>query len=75
MTNRRADGKGPAVDLLDDLGADTDLGRLVHRVRQERLPWVVVSSHAIAGWMRRDPEGWKKVADWLAAQGVAVVRI
>jgi hypothetical protein len=63
------------ADLLDDLGADTDLARLVHRVCQDQLPWVVVSSGAVAGWMHRDPQGWQKVSDWLAAQGVALVRI
>lgn len=63
------------ADLLDDLGADTDLARLVRRVCQDQLPWVVVSSTAVAAWMRRDPKSWQKVADWLAAQGVALVRI
>jgi hypothetical protein len=63
------------ADLLDDLGADTDLARLVWRVCQDQLPWVVVSSAAVAAWMRRDLKSWQKVADWLAAQGVALVRI
>jgi len=63
------------ADLLDDLGADTDLARLVRRVSQEQLPWVVVSSAAVTGWMQRDPRGWQKVSDWLEAQGVALVRI
>jgi len=34
-----------------------------------------VSSAAIAGWMQRDPKGWHKVSDWLAARGVALVRV
>ena len=63
------------ADLLDDLGADTDLARLVHRVCQDQLPWVVVSSAAVTGWMRRDPKGWEKVSTWLTAQGVTLVRI
>jgi hypothetical protein len=62
-------------DLLDDLGADTDLARLVRRVSRDQLPWVVVSSAAVTGWMRRDPTGWRKVSDWLVAQGVTLVRI
>ena len=62
-------------ELLDGLGEDTDLARLVHRVGQERLPWVVVSSGAIAGWMRRDPKGWQKVSDWLTEQGDALMQI
>ena len=64
-----------ATDLLDELGADTDLTRLVRRVCQEQIPWVVVSSAAVAGWMQRDPQGWQKVSAWLAAHGVALVRI
>jgi len=63
------------ADLLDDLGADTELAGLVHRVCQYQFPWVVVSSAAIAGCMQRDPKGWQKVSDWLAAQSVALVRI
>lgn len=63
------------ADLLDDLGPDTDLARLVRRVHQDQLPWVVVSSAAVTRWMQRDPKGWQKVADWLAAQGIALVRI
>jgi hypothetical protein len=61
-------------ELLDELGADTDLTRLVQRVCREQLPWVVVSSGAIAGWMRCDPQGWQKVSDWLTAQGVTLVQ-
>jgi hypothetical protein len=34
-----------------------------------------VSGAAIAGWMQRDPQGWQKVSDWLAARGVALVRV
>ncbi len=37
------------TELLDDLGADTGLARLVRRVCQDQFPWVVVSSAAIAG--------------------------
>jgi hypothetical protein len=64
-----------AADLLDELGADTNLARLVRRVCQEQLPWVVVSSAAVSSWMQRDPQGWQKVSDWRAAQGVALVRV
>lgn len=63
-----------ASELLDELGTDTDLARLVQRVCREQLPWVVVSNGAVAGWMQRDPQGWQKVSDWLTAQGVSLVR-
>ena len=62
-------------DLLSDLGPDSDLARLVQRVTHAQLPWVVVSSAAVAAWTRRDPEGWGKVRAWLAERGVALVRI
>jgi hypothetical protein len=39
------------------------------------MPWVVVSSAAVAAWTRRHPDEWAKVSAWLAEQGVAVVRI
>jgi hypothetical protein len=63
------------ADLLADPGPDTDLALLVRRVCHDQLPWVVVSSAAVAGWMRRDPKGREKVSTWLSAQGVALVRI
>jgi hypothetical protein len=62
-------------DLLTDLGADTDLARLVRRVCEHGLPWVVVTRAALAGWMQRDPAGWQKVSDWFAAQGISLVWI
>jgi hypothetical protein len=62
-------------DLLADLGADTDLARLVRRVCEDELPWVVATRAALAGWMQRDPAGWQKISDWLAAQGISLVRI
>jgi len=62
-------------DLLSDLGADSELARLVQRVTHDRLPWVVVSGAAVTTWTQRDPEGWAKVRAWLADRGVALVRI
>ena len=62
-------------DLLIDLVSNSDLARLVQRVTQEQLPWVVVSGAAVTDWARRDPEGWARVVAWLADQGVALVRI
>ena len=63
------------AELLADLGPETDLALLVRRVCRDQLPWVVVSSAALTGWMRRDPAGWDKVSTWLDAQGVTIVRI
>jgi hypothetical protein len=64
-----------STDLLTDLGSHSDLGRLVERVARDRMPWVVVSSAAVAAWTRRHPDEWAKLSAWLAEQGVAVVRI
>jgi len=61
--------------LLAELKPNTDLAWLVERVARNNLPWVVVSATALEAWEDRDPLGWAKVAAWLAANGVTVVRI
>ena len=61
--------------LVAELRPDTDLIWLVERVFRANLPWVVVPAAAVAAWQRRDPGGWEKVSEWLAVEGVAVVRI
>jgi hypothetical protein len=61
--------------LLASLDSDIDLARLVKRVCAHDMPRIVVSSAALTGWQRRDPDGWARVADWLAARGVAIVRV
>ena len=45
------------------------------RVCQNELPWVVVSGAALTAWQQRDPAGWEKVSERLAANGLSVVRI
>jgi len=35
----------------------------------------MLSSAAIEGWQRRDPEGWAHVAEWLAARSIPIVRV
>lgn len=60
--------------LLAELGTNTDLAGLVERVCRNNLPWVVVSESALTAWKERDPVGWGKVLDWLAARGVTIVR-
>lgn len=63
------------LDLIAELGSKTDLAALVKRVSQNDLPRLVVSSAAVAAWTRRDPAAWARVSQWLAAKGVAIVRI
>lgn len=65
----------PVDTLLADLKTNTDLARLVERVARNGLPWVVVPAKAMDAWAERDPVGWSKVSDWLAAKGVAVIRL
>lgn len=60
---------------LADPDLSPDMARLVERVRQNKQPWVVVAAAALTAWEERDPAGWEKVSEWLAANGVAVVRI
>jgi hypothetical protein len=56
-------------ELLVELrGSPTDLARLVREAASTKRRHVVVSSQALRGWTRRDPEAWAKVAAWLAAQ-------
>ena len=61
--------------LLADPDLSTDLAYLVNRVRRNKQPWVVVATTALKAWQQRDPAGWEKVSEWLAANGVTVVQI
>lgn len=61
--------------LLAELNPNTDLAWLVERVCRSSLSQVVVSAPALTAWQQRDPAGWEKVSAWLAAKGVAIVRV
>lgn len=61
--------------MVSEIGGNEDLMRLVERVTQTRLPWVVIPGSAITRWRTDDPTGWEKVSKWLAAHGIAIVRI
>ena len=61
--------------LLNEVGPSTDLARLVKRVCENELPWVVVNTAALEAWQMRDPIRWDQVREWLAAKGVVIVRI
>lgn len=61
--------------LLAELKANTDLAALVERVVRNKLPWVVVPLAAQEAWAERDPAGWTKVTEWLALNGIAVIRV
>jgi hypothetical protein len=63
------------ADLLSDLGSTSDIARLVQRVAQERLAWVLVPRAGVEHWTAHDPVGWSKVLRWLHEQGVTLVQI
>jgi hypothetical protein len=63
------------AQLLAELGPNRDLVWLVGRVSRAKLPWVVIPATAITAWEERDRSGWENVSEWLAVQGITVVRI
>jgi hypothetical protein len=65
-----------ADELLNDLRTSkTDLIRIVEGVLRDRPPYVVVAVQAVTSWERREPQQWAKVAGWLAAQNVSLVKV
>lgn len=64
-----------AARLHSELDGNEDLIRLVERVTQMRLPWVVIPGSAITRWQMDYPADWERVSEWLAVHGVAIVRI
>ena len=63
-------------ELLADLqDSNTDLARVIEAVVRDRVPYIVVPSAAVRAWEQREPQHWAKVAGWLAAQNVAMVRV
>jgi hypothetical protein len=64
-----------ADELLTQLQPDSEMARLVKRVSQERLTWVVVPNSGVLAWERREPMSWAIVSTWLSRHHVALVRI
>lgn len=62
-------------ELLATLTPGTDLARVVERVCRERLSYVIVPPAAEAAWAAKDPAGWARVREWLAAQHTQILRI
>lgn len=62
--------------LLEDLrNSRTDLMALVTSVRDTRRSRVIVSWRAVHAWTEREPQSWRKVRDWLTAEGVDVTLV
>jgi hypothetical protein len=54
-------------ELLAELRASpTDLPRFVAAAARSQRSEVYVAARTVAAWRRRDPQGWRKVAAWLA---------
>lgn len=64
-----------AEEFLAQLPPNGDLARLVRRISQEQLTWVVVPDSGIIAWERQDPTRWARVSEWLLAHHVALVRV
>jgi hypothetical protein len=65
-----------ADELLTDLRTSTvDLARIVEAVLRDRPPYIVVPIRAVTSWERREPQQWAKVAEWLVAQNVSLVKV
>lgn len=62
-------------EVLATLTPCTDLVRVVERVSRAKLPYVVVTAAAEAAWAAKDPAGWARVREWLAAQRAQIVRV
>jgi plasmid replication initiation protein len=61
--------------LIELRTSRTDLARLVEAATRDRLTRIVVPQRSVEAWERREPETWTKVSGWLAARGVAIVRV
>jgi len=61
--------------LIELRTSRTDLARLVEAATRDRLTRLVVPQRSVEAWERREPETWTKVSGWLAARGVAIVRV
>lgn len=64
-----------AEELLTQLTPDSDLARLVRRISQDHLTWVIVPNSGIVAWELQDPAGWARVSEWLVLHDVSVVRV
>ena len=60
---------------LSALSVPANFTWLVERISRNGLPWVTVSSAAVARWQDRDPEAWATVTRWLEVQGVTLVQL
>lgn len=67
---------GRAEDLLGECrAADSGLAAIVESVLREEGPYKVVPAAGVVAWREREPNLWRKVAEWLDERGVTLVPV
>jgi hypothetical protein len=67
---------GRAEDLLGECrAADSGLASVVESVLREEGPYKVVPAAGVEAWREREPNLWRKVAEWLEERGVTLVQV
>jgi hypothetical protein len=67
---------GRAEDLLGECRAvDSALANVVESVLREEGPYKVVPAAGVEAWREREPNLWRKVAEWLDERGVTLVQV
>lgn len=67
---------GRAEDLLGECrAADSGLAAVVESVLREEGPYKVVPAAGVEAWREREPNLWRKVAEWLDERGVTLVPV
>jgi hypothetical protein len=67
---------GRSEDLLWECrAADSGLAAMVESVMREEGPYKVVPAAGVEAWREREPNLWRKVAEWLDERGVTLVPV
>jgi hypothetical protein len=67
---------GRSEDLLGECrAADSGLAAIVESVLRDEVPYKVVAAAGVEAWREREPNLWKKVAEWLDERGVTLVPV
>lgn len=67
---------GRSEDLLGECrAADSGLAAIVESVLREEGPYKVVPAAGVEAWREREPNLWRKVAEWLDERGVTLVPV
>ena len=67
---------GRSEDLLGECrAAGSGLAAVVESVLREESPYKVVAAAGVEAWREREPNLWRKVAEWLDERGVTIVPV